>query len=77
MQEFALILHAAAIMWRYLCTIWQMAVFGVFNGPVAIADPSYTSTYYVTQPYNATVSFFFTADPQFGWGSSYSGNEER
>lgn len=26
---------------------------------------------------NATVSFFFTADPQFGWGASYSGNEER
>ncbi len=26
---------------------------------------------------NATLSFFFTADPQFGWGASYSGNEER
>ena len=26
---------------------------------------------------NSTISFFFTADPQFGWGSSYSGNEER
>ena len=26
---------------------------------------------------NATVSFFFTADPPFGWGASYSGNEER
>ena len=26
---------------------------------------------------NATVSLFFTADPQFGWGASYSGNEER
>ena len=26
---------------------------------------------------NATISFFFTADPQFGWGASYSGNEER
>ena len=26
---------------------------------------------------NATVSFFFTADPQFGWGSTYSGNEQR
>ena len=26
---------------------------------------------------NATLSFFFTADPQFGWGTYYSGNEER
>ena len=26
---------------------------------------------------NSTISFFFTSDPQFGWGSSYSGNEER
>ena len=26
---------------------------------------------------NASISFFFTADPQFGWGASYSGNEER
>ena len=26
---------------------------------------------------NATISFFFTSDPQFGWGASYSGNEER
>ncbi len=30
----------------------------------------------ITDP-NATISFFFTADPQFGWGNSYSGNEER
>ena len=21
--------------------------------------------------------FFFTSDPQFGWGSAYGGNEER
>ena len=26
---------------------------------------------------NATLSFFFTGDPQFGWGTYYSGNEER
>ena len=26
---------------------------------------------------NSTISFFFTSDPQFGWGSAYSGNEER
>jgi hypothetical protein len=26
---------------------------------------------------NYTISFFFTSDPKFGWGSSYSGNEER
>ena len=70
-------------MWRYLCTILQMLIFGVLNGALpaeARADPAAaysSSAYYVSQPYNATVSFFFTADPQFGWGSSYSGNEER
>ena len=26
---------------------------------------------------NYTISFFFTSDPQFGWGSAYGGNEER
>jgi hypothetical protein len=26
---------------------------------------------------NYTISFFFTSDPQFGWGSSYGGNEQR
>ena len=40
-----------------------------------VGDADYPT--YFTQPYNATVSFFFTSDPQFGWGSSYSGNEER
>ena len=45
--------------------------------PIPDYHVKYASYYVNHPPYNATISFFFTADPQFGWGSSYSGNEER
>ena len=72
-------------MWRYFCAIVHLLMLGVSDHPGVSADPQpheytggqYPSYYEHTHPYNATVSFFFTADPQFGWGSSYSGNEER
>lgn len=48
-------------MWPFFLSILVDSV----AGTTLLADP------------NATISFFFTADPQFGWGTSYSGNEER
>ena len=58
---------------------WTIVTF-VYLSSVTPCDASITLSYHQNtfESYNnATLSFFFTGDPQFGWGTYYSGNVER
>ncbi len=62
------------------CSVTLLFLWSVTNCDASISlsyQPMNSNNVDPTGNSNATLSFFFTADPQFGWGTYYSGNEER